>query len=132
VAGDSRFNGDGISRPDVFYFFADRFYGRGAFVANQIRVLHNFGADSAREIVMNVAAADTNNGDLQEDVTVVFYRWLWQIDDSDLPDTRQYSRLHYKFPGKTIVAAPLLRPAKYPVAYSINFAVLPVVVKLKV
>jgi hypothetical protein len=81
---------------------------------------------------MNVAAADANNGDLQEDVTIVFYGGLRQIDDSHLPDTRQYSHLHYKFPGKTIVAAPLLRPAKYPVAYSINFAVLPVAAKLKV
>ena len=75
---------------------------------------------------MNVAAADANNGDLKEDVTVVFYGGLWQIDDFHLPDTRQYSRLHYKFPGKTIVAAPLLRPAKYPVAYNINYAGSPV------
>jgi hypothetical protein len=61
---------------------------------------------------MNIAAADADNGDLKEDVVIVFYRGLRQIDDSHLPDTRQYSRLHYEFPGKTIVTAPLLRPAK--------------------
>jgi hypothetical protein len=112
VAGDGRFDGDGIARPDAFYLFADRLYGRGTFVAGQIRVLRNFGTDSASKVIMDVAAADANNSDLQEDVTVVFYGGLRQLNDFHLPDARQYSRLHYKFPGKTIVAAPLLRPAK--------------------
>jgi hypothetical protein len=72
---------------------------------DDVGVFDDFGTDSAREIIMNVAAADTNNGNPQEDVAVVFYGGLRQINDFHFPDARQYSRLHYKYPGKTIVAA---------------------------
>jgi hypothetical protein len=120
VAGDGGFDGDSIAGPDVFYLFAYRLHGRGAFVAGQIRVLDIFGTDSAREIIMDVAAADADNSDLQENVTVVFYRWFRQIDDSHLPDARHYSRLHYKFSGNTIITALLLGRQNIACAYSIN------------
>jgi hypothetical protein len=112
VTGNGGFDGNCIAGPDMFYLFADCLHSRGAFVASQIRVLGIFGTDSAREIIMDVAAANADNGDLQEDITIIFYRGLRQIDDCHLPYARHYSRLHHEFPGKTIVAAPQLRPAK--------------------
>jgi hypothetical protein len=82
-------------------------------MADDIWVLDDFGADSAREIRMNVTAADADDCDLQEDIVVVFYGGLRQIDYFYSPDARQHCRLHSKFSGKSLAVTLLLQTTKY-------------------
>jgi hypothetical protein len=43
---------------------------------------------------MDVAAADANDGDFQQDIGIVFDNGLWHVGDFHLPDTHQDRCLH--------------------------------------
>ena len=94
MAGDGGLYGDFVAGFDVLDFFADGFNGRGTFVADEIRVLDNLRADSAGCVIMDVAAADADDGDFKQDVVFVFDDGLRHVGNFHLPDARQDRCFH--------------------------------------
>jgi hypothetical protein len=94
MTGDGRLYGDLVARLDVFYFFTDGFNGCRAFVPDKIGIRNDVRADSARSVIMHVAAAYADDLDFQQNIGIVFDNGLWHIGDFHLPDAGQDRRLH--------------------------------------
>ena len=62
---------------------------------------------------MDVAAADPDDSNFKENIVVVFYGWLRQIDYLCPSYALQHGCFHYKFSGNKLIAALLFRTAKH-------------------